>query len=121
MKNLFAPRYVLAVQNLAVSKDFYMKSLGFHLLNEYPGWTFLERDNVVLMLGECTEEKPAAQIGDHSYFAYIEVNDASSLYQEFHERGVSFIKTIRDEVWGMREFGLTTVDGHRIMFGQDLT
>jgi hypothetical protein len=28
------------------------------------------------------------------------------------------IKAIKDEPWGMREFGLRTVDGHRIMVGQ---
>jgi len=121
MKNLFSPRYTLAVRNLATSTSFYIDMLGFELLNEYPGWSFLGRDNVVVMLGECADERPASEIGDHSYFAYIEVRDASMLFQEFETKGVTFIKTIQDEIWGMREFGIQTVDGHRIMFGQELT
>lgn len=121
MKNLFAPRYTLAVKNLEVSKTFYMDVLGFALLNEFPGWSFLGRDNVIIMLGECADERPASEIGDHSYFAYIEVRDASMLFQEFETKGVHFIKRIQDEIWGMREFGIQTVDGHRIMFGQELT
>jgi uncharacterized glyoxalase superfamily protein PhnB len=32
-------------------------------------------------------------------------------------RGVELIKPLRDEPWGMREFGVRTVDGHRMMFG----
>ena len=32
-------------------------------------------------------------------------------------RGASVTKELRNEPWGMSEFGLRTVDGHRIMFG----
>jgi len=35
-------------------------------------------------------------------------------------KGADILKTIRDEQWGMREFALRTIDGHRIMFGQDI-
>lgn len=28
--------------------------------------------------------------------------------------------TARDEPWGMREFGVRTIDGHRMMFGQEM-
>jgi len=34
--------------------------------------------------------------------------------------GAEFIQTLSDKPWGMREFGVRTVDGHRIMFGQEL-
>jgi hypothetical protein len=30
------------------------------------------------------------------------------------------IKPLKSEPWGMREFGIKTIDGHRIMIGQDL-
>ena len=120
MKNLFEPRYTLAVNSLEKSKAFYIDVLGFSLLVEYPGWSFLGRDNVILMLGECDNEVPASKIGDHSYFAYIEVRDANVLFKEFEGNGVEFTKPIKDEPWGMREFGIKTIDGHRMMFGQDL-
>jgi uncharacterized glyoxalase superfamily protein PhnB len=58
-----------------------------------------------------------ADLGDHSYFAYIEVSGIDDLHEEFAGRGVELIKPLRDEPWGMREFGIRTVDGHRIMFG----
>jgi len=120
MSNLFEPRYVLAVNNLANSKQFYQNKLGFDLLNEYPGWAFLRRDNVTIMLGECRDEAPASEIGDHSYFAYIEIHNAEILFNEYNNNDVNFIKPLKDEPWGMREFGIVTIDGHRIMFGQNM-
>ena len=118
--NLVEPRYTLAVNDLEKSKEYYASLLGFTVIAEYPGWSFLKRDSVILMLGECSDEAPASLIGDHSYFGYIEVRDAKVLYDEFSIKDVEFIKMIVDEPWGMREFGIRTIDGHRIMFGQDL-
>ena len=34
--------------------------------------------------------------------------------------GAEIVKAPATEPWGMREFGLRTIDGHRIMVGQDL-
>ena len=80
-----------------------------------PMWFYLS-----FMLGECNNEQPAHEIGDHSYFAYIEVKDAEALHEEFKQKDIEFIKQLTDEAWGMREFGIKTVDGHRMMFGEDL-
>jgi uncharacterized glyoxalase superfamily protein PhnB len=56
-------------------------------------------------------------MGDHSYFAYLEVDDIDRFYEAVTASGASVTKELRNEPWGMREFGLRTVDGHRIMFG----
>lgn len=117
---LYEPRYVLAVNSISKSKKYYVEKMGFDILNEYPGWLFLKRDNVTLMLGECVNEKPASEIGDHSYFAYIEVKEADTLYEEFKQKGIEIMKQLKDEPWGMREFGIKTIEGHRMMFGEDL-
>lgn len=118
--NLCEPRYTLAVNSLSTSKAFYVEKMGFNIMNEYPGWAFLKRDNVILMLGECENETPANEIGDHSYFAYIELKEAKTLYEEFEQKGIEFMKPLTDEPWGMREFAVKTIDGHRMMFGQNL-
>ena len=31
------------------------------------GWSFLSRDEFSVMLGECRDERPASELGDHSY------------------------------------------------------
>jgi catechol 2,3-dioxygenase-like lactoylglutathione lyase family enzyme len=39
---------------------------------------------------------------------------------EVREMGDEILKPLRDEPWGMREFGLRTVDGHRLMLGSPI-
>jgi uncharacterized glyoxalase superfamily protein PhnB len=49
--------------------------------------------------------------------AYVLTDDIDELYAAVTANGAASIKDIRDEPWNMREFGIRTVDGHRIMFG----
>ena len=112
--------YVLAVQSLAASAEFYQGALGFSVREVGdPGWRFFERDDCTIMAGECVDALPASALGDHSYFAYFVVDDIDALYQRTVNYGAELIKPLRNEPWGMREFGLRTVDGHRIMVGQE--
>ncbi len=113
--------YVLAVPNLQKSAEYYEKVLGFTVYEiGDPGWRFAERDGCRLMLGECPDAIPPAELGDHSYFAYLQVDNIDELYQEFHSKGAKIKYAPQDKPWGMREFPLETIDGHRINFGQQL-
>lgn len=113
--------YVLAVQDLRVSADYYRDVLGFtiHLVGD-DGWLIFEREDCQIMAGHCPEAIPPKELGDHAYFAYLVVDDVSAYYREFASKNVDFIKHVRDEPWRMREFCIRTIDGHRIMFGQDI-
>ncbi len=68
------------------------------------------------MAGQCPDAIPPRKLGDHSYFAYLQIDEIDAFYASVLASGAEIGKTIRDEPWGMREFGLVTVDGHRIMF-----
>jgi len=35
-------------------------------------------------------------------------------------KGVNITHMLATKPWGQREFGVTTVDGHRIMFGETI-
>ena len=120
MSELTKVRSVLAVKDLRTSVAFYCENLGFTIDFESEGWCFLSRDGIQLMLGHCPDEVPASQINDHSYFAYIEVQGIDELHDEFLARGLMSLPAPESKPWGMREFMVTTPDGHRIMFGQDL-
>jgi catechol 2,3-dioxygenase-like lactoylglutathione lyase family enzyme len=113
-------RSVLAVKNLAASAAFYRDKLGFDVDFEADGWCFISRDSFRLMLGHCPDVMPAAELGDHSYFAFVGVEGIDDLHREFLSRGLTPNEEPRDKPWGIREFGITTPDGHTIMFGQPL-
>ena len=113
-------RFVLAVLDLKTSTEYYTAVLGLAIDFEAPGWSFLSRGKFRVMLGECTDAIPPGDLGDHSYYGYITVDDIAALYGEYEKSGVHFTQRLADKPWGMREFGIRTIDGHRLMFGQEL-
>ena len=113
--------FVLAVPNLQTSAAYYRSVLGFTVREMAPGWLFLERDQCSIMAGECPDAIPPGELGDHSYFGYIVVDGIDELYQSVQAAKAELVKMLRDEPWGMREFGVRTCDGHRIMFGSPAT
>lgn len=110
--------YVLAVRDARGEADFYVGKLGFRVADEPPGWVFVEKDGCVLMLGECRDALRAIELGDHSYFGYLRVDDAEGYYEELRAKGVEVSSPLSDKPWGMREFGVRTPEGFRIMIGQ---
>jgi len=123
--------HVIAVRNLERSSAFYRDVLGFevHEMGD-DGWRVFAKDVCRIMAGECADAATptAAEIGDHSYFAYLVVDDVDEVYRRVSRsasggggggaRQAEIVKPLRDEPWGMRELGVRTVDGHRIMIGQ---
>lgn len=122
MENAVVKRtmFVVAVPNLDTSAAFYRDVLGFTIeIIPDPGWRFYRLGSCCIFAGECPDAPHPSTIGDHSYFAYIVLEDIDSYHQSVTAKGVTVIKPLRTEPWGMREFGVKTVDGHRIMFGAD--
>lgn len=113
-------RFVLAVRDLAHSTRYYTDTLGLEVDFTAPGWTFLSRGEFRVMLGECVDATPPGDLGDHSWYGYITVDDATALFAEYRAAGVDFTQQLADKPWGMREFGIRTIDGHRIMLGEEL-
>ena len=118
MPDILASTFVLAVNDLAASKRFYLDKLGFAEDFSVDGWAFLSRGACHLRLGHCPEAVPMSQAPDHSWFAYLHVRDAAGLYDEAVAKGVEIWHPLADKPWGMREFAVVTPDGHRIVFGE---
>ncbi len=119
MTTITETRFVLAVPDLQTSAAFYRDVLGFsiHKIAD-PRWLFYVLGACTIMAGECRDALPPRELGDHSWFAYLQVNEVQSYYESVQAAGAVISKPLRDEPWGMREFGVITADGHRIMFGQ---
>ncbi len=111
-------RYVIAVHDLERSAGYYQDILGFEVREiGDPGWRFFLKDNCLIMAGECPDALSPKELGDHSYFAYMEVDDIDQLHAALVAKRAQITKPLRAEPWGVKEFGLRTIDGHRIMFG----
>lgn len=120
MPDILATRHVIAVPDLAVTARYWRDVLGFEVQEVGdPGWRFFARGACRVMAGECPDALPPRELGDHSYFAYFVVEGVDELHRDVVAKGAELVKPLRDEPWGMREFGLRTIDGHRIMFGED--
>lgn len=121
MPEITQHRFVIAVHDLQKSAAFYRDVLGFaiHTISD-PGWLFYCNGNCTIMAGECPDAIPPAELGFHAYFAYLQVADVDALHDSVRKAGVPICKPLRDEPWQMREFGLVTVDGHKIMLASPL-
>lgn len=115
-------RFVIAVPDLRVSSAFYRDVLGFtiHTIPD-PGFLFYRCSNCTIFAGKCPGAISPFQLGDHSYFAYLEVSDIDTFFEPVKAAGAKICKPIRTEPWGMREFGLVTADGSRIMFASPVS
>jgi predicted enzyme related to lactoylglutathione lyase len=111
--------FVLAVPDLGKSARYFRDVLGFKIKwEEASDWRLAERDGVRLMLGHCPTDMRPSALGSHNWFGYLAVDDLDALHAEITARGAN-CSAPRDTHYGMREIVVTTVDGHRIVFGQD--
>jgi predicted enzyme related to lactoylglutathione lyase len=121
MPTIQSTAYVIAVNDLMRSAQYYRDVLGFAVREiGDDGWRFFEKDNCVIMAGHCPDAIPPGELGDHSYFAYLRVEGIDEYFAQVQARGGRILKKPRDEPWGMREFALETIDGHRVMFGSPI-
>jgi catechol 2,3-dioxygenase-like lactoylglutathione lyase family enzyme len=113
-------RFVLAVRDLEKSVEYYQNKLSFKTWWSGVGWHFLKRERFMVMLGECPDDRSAFETRNHAYFAYIDVENINELYQEYKNKAIEIIAKVEDKPWGQREFAIRTIDGHRIMFGEEI-
>ncbi len=123
MTRIVESRYVLAVLDLRASTQYYMDVLGCRrdFGDESDGWSFLSRDGFHVRLGECADDRPASELRNHSWFAYLTVEGVDQLHEDLVARGATIIAPLVNEPWGMREFGIRTPDGHRLRFGEPVS
>lgn len=120
MPDILTVTCVLAVNDLDAARTFYTQKLDFVEELRVDGWSFLRRGACRLRLGHCPDARPMTDSPDHSWFAYLHVRDAAELYRTCVARQVEIWHPLADKPWGLREFGVVTPDGHRIVFGEAL-
>jgi hypothetical protein len=106
-------RIVIDVPDLHISAVYYRDVLGFAVRDLGPGWKLYSLESCLIMAGEWPGRTP------DMYVAYIEMDDVQSYYQRLTLAKAEVLKPLVKEPWDMKEFLIRTVDGHRIMFGED--
>jgi uncharacterized glyoxalase superfamily protein PhnB len=110
---------VLAVPDLERTADWFTRVLGCTRSDPDPGNSvFCTAGGVTFMLGRCPDALPVADLGDHSYIAYLRVDDVDAFHRRGVPEGADVTKAPIDEPWGQREMALRSPDGHRFMLGQ---
>jgi predicted enzyme related to lactoylglutathione lyase len=118
-KGLRPYAFVLAVQDLVSTADYFQTALGFQQdWADGANWRALSREGVRVMIGYCPDALPVAKLGDHSYFAYLHVDDVDALHRDIVQRGAIVLSPPTDKPWHMREMAIATPDGHRLMIAQ---
>ena len=123
-RNLVSISPFFIVQDLPASIAFYRDRLGFQVDFEGPPddvyYAGVSRDGVGIMLKAITPEVlPRPNHTRHEWArwdAYIYTLDPDPLFDEFRQRGVTFVKElsfIDDGLWG---FEITDADGYVLAF-----
>jgi catechol 2,3-dioxygenase-like lactoylglutathione lyase family enzyme len=111
----------MAVHDLDRSGAWYRDVLGCEFDDVDPGnWRFCRAGAVTFMLGRSPDVPAASEVGDHSYVAYLRVDDVDGFHARALTAGADVLKAPRDERWGMHELALRSPDGHRFMLGQPI-
>jgi predicted enzyme related to lactoylglutathione lyase len=101
------------------SARYFHDILGFKVeWAEATDWRLVFRGAVRIMLGNCPSALPASETGDHNYFGYLEVDEIDVLYSEWASNGALILEPPTERPYGMREFTVSTPDGHRLVVGQ---
>lgn len=109
---------ILEVAEIARSVSFY-ESLGFesHGIWGDPGaFCIVQRGDVTLGLNVNRQNTPHRNAW---WSAYIYVSDADALHAEMKAAGAE-VSAPENREYGLREFDLIDVDGHRLAFGADI-
>jgi uncharacterized glyoxalase superfamily protein PhnB len=128
--NATRPRWTIApyfiVDDVVATANYYRDKLGFHydrFWGEPPCFCMVERSGVVIMISQLAKTSSmrpnrVADPNGEPWDAYIWVEDADALFQEFKSRDVRIAREICNQPYGCRDFDVEDCNGYRLCFGQ---
>jgi predicted enzyme related to lactoylglutathione lyase len=119
---------VLVVDNVQSTADFYRDKLGFQynrIWGEPPCFCMAMRSGVVIMLKELSAKghvRPNRLVDpdEETWDAYLWIDDADALYEEYKQKGVNITREICDQEYGCRDFEIEDCNGYRLCFGHNV-
>ncbi|MBB6001598.1 VOC family protein [Arcicella rosea] len=110
----------LPMRNKTITRDFYIKQLGFQEFGsaDFEGYLMVQKDKIQIHFFEFTALDPTENYGQ----VYIRTDDIDQLYQTFlanktiiHPAGHLQLKP-----WGQKEFSILDPDNNLLTFGQSV-
>lgn len=116
---------ILGVADVAAAVRYYTDTLGFELRgpvfggvgDEGPVYAIVWRGDASLHLQIRRGERPEDARESIESDAYVYVDDADALFEEYRARGVEFLRPLQTEPYGLRDFTIVDPFGHRVVFG----
>jgi len=114
---------VFLVGSIDPTMDWYRR-LGFNSEYYPPGYAILSRDEVRIFLqqqpGYVAPDDPGRR-ERHAWNVYIITDDVKALYEEYSAlAGVKISRKLSRQDYGMMEFGVMDLNGHRLVFAQPI-
>jgi len=114
---------VFLVGNIEPTMEWY-KRLGFQSEYYPPGFAILRRDEIEIFLqqqqGYVAPDDPGRR-ERHAWNVYIITEDVKALYEEYSSLpGVKISGQLRPQDYGMMEFDVIDLNGHRLVFAQPM-
>jgi uncharacterized glyoxalase superfamily protein PhnB len=118
----------LIVDDVVATANFYCDKLGFHyerFWGEPPCFCMVKRGEIIIMLSQFAKTgvmRPSrvADPNGEAWDAYVWIENADALYNEFKGKGVQIVREICDQPYGNRDFDVEDCNGYRLCFGQDI-
>jgi uncharacterized glyoxalase superfamily protein PhnB len=119
MLRMIAP--VFFSTDLVATVGYYEEKLGFRCLGTWrdpPVYAIVARDGREIHF-RCAAgaAAPAEKYAEELLDAYVFVEDADGLYEEYMGRGVAVTRELGETPWGTREFVVRDCDGRLLAFG----
>jgi uncharacterized glyoxalase superfamily protein PhnB len=118
-----APYFI--VDDVVGTANFYRDKLGFFYVRfwgEPPCFTIVQRNGINIMLSQLPSTghmlpNSAANPEDPPWDAYVWVDNADRLHDEFLSKGVRIVRPLCDQEYGCRDFDIEDCNGYRLCFG----
>jgi uncharacterized glyoxalase superfamily protein PhnB len=121
-----APYFI--VEDVVKAANFYRDTLGFQyerFWGDPPAFCMVYRSGIIIMLSQIAGAGAArpnrlVDPDGEAWDAYIWVQDANALREEFSSSGAKIVRDLCDQPYGCRDFEVEDSSGFRLCFGHDL-
>jgi uncharacterized glyoxalase superfamily protein PhnB len=108
---------VFPVDDATKTANYYRDVLGFEirfLVGDPPFYAAVQREGVRIHLSEREDTRRRIEPS----IVYIFVSEIDELYEELRGKGVQMFSPPEDQAYGVREFEMSDINGHFLVFGQ---